>query len=161
MSDSLQGLQKCCRDIFSWRTGRGSRHGKCREVSGENLLFLFPQETKLESGQNFFTTNSTPFLTRCIAAANALFLHFPNMPCTQTCLQTWHQARFLLHFSVGKGVVPWYGPSDTVGSTPQEEPCDTTCLWGWYKARFFGLIFGHSWGIGEGPGWHLVTLASA
>ena len=31
-----------------------------------------------------------------------------------------------------------------------------TCLRGWYQARFFGLIFGHSWGIGEGPGWHLV-----
>ena len=31
-----------------------------------------------------------------------------------------------------------------------------TCLRGWYQVRFFGLIFGHSWGNGEGPGWHLV-----
>ena len=31
-----------------------------------------------------------------------------------------------------------------------------TRLRGWYQARFFGLIFGHSWGIGQGPGWHLV-----
>ena len=31
-----------------------------------------------------------------------------------------------------------------------------TCLRGWYQVRFFGLIFGHSWGNGEGPGWHLA-----
>ena len=31
-----------------------------------------------------------------------------------------------------------------------------TCLRGWYQVRFLGLIFGHSWGNGEGPGWHLV-----
>ena len=30
------------------------------------------------------------------------------------------------------------------------------CLRGWYQVRFFGLIFGHSWGIGGRPGWHLV-----
>ena len=31
-----------------------------------------------------------------------------------------------------------------------------TRLQGWYQVRFSGLIFGHSWGMWEGPGWHLV-----
>ena len=46
---------RACRSaavIFYPETARGSRHGKCREISGEILLFLFPRETKLESTQN-------------------------------------------------------------------------------------------------------------
>ena len=31
-------------------------------------------------------------------------------------------------------------------------------LWGWYQVPFLGLIFGHSWSIGEGPMWHLGTV---
>ena len=40
---SLQGLQKCCREILFWNA-HGNLYGKCREISGEVLLFLFPQE---------------------------------------------------------------------------------------------------------------------
>ena len=46
---------KACRSAamrFSPETVCGSRHGKCREISGEILLFLFPREVKLESAQN-------------------------------------------------------------------------------------------------------------
>ena len=49
-------LCKACRSAaekFSPGTASGSRHGKCREQFGEILLFLFPQEMKLESAQNF------------------------------------------------------------------------------------------------------------
>ena len=49
-------LCKACRSAavkFSPETVRGSCPGKCREISGEILVLLFPQETKLESAQNF------------------------------------------------------------------------------------------------------------
>ena len=49
-------LCKACRSAavkFSPETAHGSRNGKCHEISGEILLFLFPQETKLESVQIF------------------------------------------------------------------------------------------------------------
>ena len=38
---------------FSPETVRESCHGKCREVSGDILLLLVPQEAKLKSAQNF------------------------------------------------------------------------------------------------------------
>ena len=77
-------------------------------------------------------------------------LHFPNVPCTQTCLPTWYQVRFYKFFG-GKGAVP-----GTVPLLRNKNLRIQTCLRGWYQVRFFGLIFGHSWGNGEGPGWHLV-----
>ena len=51
---------------------RGSRHGKCCEISGGILLFLFPQETKLESAQIFSRQISHHF------SADALQLQMPN-----------------------------------------------------------------------------------
>ena len=36
---------------FSAETTCGSRRGRCNEISGEILLFLFPQEMKLESAK--------------------------------------------------------------------------------------------------------------
>ena len=58
---------------FSPETVRGSRHGKCREISGEILLLLFPQETKLESTQNFSRLISRHF------SPDALQLQMPNV----------------------------------------------------------------------------------
>ena len=49
-------LCKACRSAavkFCPETARGNRHGICREISGEILLLLFPQETKLESACDF------------------------------------------------------------------------------------------------------------
>ena len=57
---------------FSRETVRGSRHGKCREISGEILLLLFPQETKLESAQNFSRLISRHF------SRDVLQLQMPN-----------------------------------------------------------------------------------
>ena len=68
-------LCKACRSAaveFSPETARGSRHGKCREISGEILLCLFPQETKLDSAKQFLTT-FTPF------SPDALQLQMPNL----------------------------------------------------------------------------------
>ena len=48
-------LCRACRGAamkFSPETMYGSRHGTWRAISGEILLSLFPQETKLESAQN-------------------------------------------------------------------------------------------------------------
>ena len=63
-------------------------------------------------------------------------------------------------FSWGEGLslvrslcTPWEALHGKNLATPM-------CLQGWYQVRFFGLIFGHSWGIGEGPGWHLVWYLS-
>ena len=67
----LHGVQKCCREIFS-ETVRGSCHGKCREISGDILLLLFPQETKLESAQNFSRRISRHF------SRDVLRLQMPN-----------------------------------------------------------------------------------
>ena len=55
---------------FSPETARGSRHKNCREISGEFLLFLFPQEAEARKCPEFFTTNVMPFFTRRFAAAN-------------------------------------------------------------------------------------------
>ena len=55
---------KGCRSAavkFSAETSRGSGHGKCRDISGEVFLFLFPQETKLGSAQNFSRQTSRHF----------------------------------------------------------------------------------------------------
>ena len=52
---------------------RGSCHGKCREISGEMLLFLFPQEMKLESAQNFARQISRHF------SRDFLQLQMPNL----------------------------------------------------------------------------------
>ena len=57
---------------FSPETVRGSCHGKCREISGEILLLLFPQETKLESAQNFSRRISRHF------SRDVLQLQMPN-----------------------------------------------------------------------------------
>ena len=71
-------LCKACRSAalkFPPETARGSRHGICCEVSSEILLFLFPQEVKLESAQapEHFMINFTPLFTTRFAAANAQF----------------------------------------------------------------------------------------
>ena len=61
---------------------------------------------------------------------------------------------FLKPFRGERGC-PWYGPSARPGRHFATEPYVGLR----YKrafVRFFGLIFGHSWGIGKGPGWHLV-----
>ena len=74
---------------FSPETARGSRHGKCREISGEILLFLFPQEKKLESSQKFSRQISRHFLP------DALQLQMPKFMAFFT-LQTfcpWHSQR--------------------------------------------------------------------
>ena len=57
---------------FSPETVRGSCHGKRREISGEILLLLFPQETKLESAQNFSRQISRHF------SRDVLQLQMPN-----------------------------------------------------------------------------------
>ena len=59
--------------------------------------------------------------------------------------------------SEGKGACPWHGPS----APPARHFAIRTLG---YKRAFgagtryasLGLFFGHSWGNGEGPGWHLV-----
>ena len=84
---SLQGLQKCCRQILA-ETAHGSRHGKCREISGEILLFLFSLETKLESAKNLSRIISHHF------SPDALQLCMPDFMAFFT-LQT-----FVLDFSV-------------------------------------------------------------
>ena len=66
-----RGLQKCCRENFS-RNCVESRPGKCREISGEILLFLCLQETKLESAQNFSQQSSRQF------SPDVLQLRMPN-----------------------------------------------------------------------------------
>ena len=53
-------------------TVRGSRDGKCREISGEILRFPFPLETKLESAQKFSRQISRHF------SPDALQLQMPN-----------------------------------------------------------------------------------
>ena len=68
-------LCKVCRSAavkFSPETVPGSCHGKCREISGEILLLLFPQETKLESAQNFSRRISRHF------SRDVLQLQVPN-----------------------------------------------------------------------------------
>ena len=68
-------LCKACRSAavkFCPETVRGSCHGKCREISGEILLFLFPQETKLESAWNFSRQISRHF------SPDASQLQMPN-----------------------------------------------------------------------------------
>ena len=57
---------------FSPEAVRGSCHGKCREISGEILLLLFPQETKLENAQNFSRQISRHF------SRDVLQLQMPN-----------------------------------------------------------------------------------
>ena len=42
------------------------------------------------------------------------FLHFPNVPCTKTCLPTWYQVRLFKLF-LGERGCPWYGPSAPPG----------------------------------------------
>ena len=58
---------------FSLKSPRGIRRGKCHEISGEILLFLFPQETKLESAQKFLWQIPRHF------SPNALQLQMPNL----------------------------------------------------------------------------------
>ena len=57
---------------FSPETTCGNRHGICREISGEILLFLFPQETKLENAWDFSRQISGHF------SPDALQLQMPN-----------------------------------------------------------------------------------
>ena len=69
-------LCKACRSAavkFSPETVWGSRHGKCGEISGKFLLFLFPREKKLESAhQSFARQLSLRF------SPDALQLQMPN-----------------------------------------------------------------------------------
>ena len=85
-----------------------------------------------------------------------LILHFPNLPCTQTCLPTWYQVRFFFTFSGGKGLSLVRSHCTSWEALRNKNLGIQTCLRGWYQVRFYGLILGHSWGNGEGPGWHLV-----
>ena len=63
---------RCAAVKFCPEIARGSRHGKCREISGEILLFLFSQQTKLESTQSFSRQISRHF------SRGALPLQMPN-----------------------------------------------------------------------------------
>ena len=72
---SVRHLCKACRSAavkFCPDTARGSRHGKCSEISGEIFLLLFLQETKLESAWNFSRQISRH------VSPNALQLQMPN-----------------------------------------------------------------------------------
>ena len=68
-------LCKACRSAavkFCPETARGNRHGICREISGESLLLLYPQETKLESAWDFSRQISRHF------SPDTLQLQMPN-----------------------------------------------------------------------------------
>ena len=68
-------LCKACRSAavkFCPETVRGNRHGICRDISGEILLLLFPQETKLESAWDFSRQISRP------SSPDALQLQMPD-----------------------------------------------------------------------------------
>ena len=88
-------LCKPCRSAavkFSPETARGRRHEKCREISGEILLFLFPQETKLESAQQFSRLISRHF------SQDTLQVQMPNFMAFLT-LRTFVLESFGLNFS--------------------------------------------------------------
>ena len=68
-------LCKACRSAavkFCPETARKKGHGICREISGEILLFLFPQETKPESAWDFSRQISRHF------SPDGLQLQMPN-----------------------------------------------------------------------------------
>ena len=72
-------LCKACRSAavkISPEIVRGSRHGQCREISGEMLLFLFPQETKRESVQNFSQQISRRFSLDALQLQMHTFMAF-------------------------------------------------------------------------------------
>ena len=72
---SSDHLCKACRSAavkFCPETVRGNRHGICREISGEILLLIFPQEMKLESAWDFSRQISRHF------SPDALQLQMPN-----------------------------------------------------------------------------------
>ena len=74
--DESSHLCKVCRSAavkFSPEIARGRCHGKCREISGEISWFLFSQETKLESAQNFSRQISHHF------SRDALQMQMPNL----------------------------------------------------------------------------------
>ena len=66
---------RACRSAavkFSPEIVHESCHGKCRDISGEILLLLVPQETKLENAQNFSRQISRRF------SRDVLQLQMPN-----------------------------------------------------------------------------------
>ena len=71
----ISHLCKACRSPavkFYPETVHGNCHGKCREISGEVLLLLFPQETKFEGAQKFSRQISRHF------SRDVLQLQMPN-----------------------------------------------------------------------------------
>ena len=124
---------------------------------GLHLLLLLAKQanSSLEEGSGWMQWRAQPHpQNKAQNNHRSMPLHFPNVSCSQTCLPTWYQVRFLSILE-GNGAVP-----GTVLRTSWEALRNKNlmiqCLRGWYQVRFFGLVFGHSWGIGEGPGWHLV-----
>ena len=61
---------------ISPQTVPGNRHGNCREMSGETLLFLFPQEMQLKSAQNFSRQISRHFSTDTLQLQMPAFTAF-------------------------------------------------------------------------------------
>ena len=74
----------------------GSRHGKCREISGEILLLLLPQETKLETAWNFsrqIPRHFSPTLCSCKCPDSWRFSFCRRLPLKNVCAAV--QPRFV------------------------------------------------------------------
>ena len=98
-------LCRLCRSAAvksSPETLRESGHGKCREISGEILLVLVPQETKLESAQDFSR------LTSRRSSRDVSQLQMPNFM-TFIILQTFILDSFCIRHSAGKAIFGKFG----------------------------------------------------
>ena len=96
-------LCELCRSAavkFSPETTRGSHHEKCREITGEILLFLFPQETKSKSALNFSRLISRYF------SPDSLQLQMPNSMAFFT-LQTFVLEKGGKGHQAAKGLLLW------------------------------------------------------
>ena len=80
-----------------------------------NILHHQGEPARLQGPQALHARNKSTLFE---ALRVFLCLHFPNVPCTQTCLPTWYQVRFLSIFG-GKGAVPGTVPLHPLGGTSQ------------------------------------------
>ena len=98
-----QGLVELLRVKFSHVTTRGSCRGKCREISGEILLHLFPQDKKARKCPKFFTTGKLQLqlpnvmafsLYECLSLRHALVsFHTPSCHNGPKFLETCFEVR--------------------------------------------------------------------
>ena len=73
---------------------------KCREISGAFLLFLFPQETKLESAQNFSRQISRHFSPDPLQLQKPNFMPFFTLQTLvpEKCIQWCHGSQIITYW---------------------------------------------------------------